>query len=59
MRRALRLCLPAILLLLAGPAGAQGTFTESTDVVVVEVPVQVIRDGTPVRGLTADDFEVY
>jgi VWFA-related protein len=34
-------------------------FSESTDVVVVEVPVQVLRDGQPVRGLTADDFEVY
>jgi VWFA-related protein len=34
-------------------------FTESTSVVVVEVPVQVVRDGVPVRGLTAADFEVY
>ena len=48
-----------ILLLLAVPAGAQ-TFSEATDVVVVEVPVQVIgADGKPVRGLTADHFEVY
>jgi VWFA-related protein len=39
--------------------GAEQTFSEATDVVVVEVPVQVIRDGEPVRGLTADDFEVY
>jgi len=44
--------------LLAPPLGAQ-RFTESTDVVVVEVPVQVVRDGKPVRGLTAADFEVY
>ncbi|HWM91759.1 MAG TPA: VWA domain-containing protein [Thermoanaerobaculia bacterium] len=36
------------------------TFSDRTDVVVVEVPVQVIgSDGKPVRGLTADDFEVY
>jgi VWFA-related protein len=40
------------------PATAQ-RFTEATDVVVVEVPVQVVRDGKPVRGLTRDDFEVY
>src|SRR5690349_15643048 len=39
-------------------AEAQG-FAESTDVVAVEVPVQVVRDGEPVRGLTAADFEVY
>lgn len=40
------------------PARAQ-RFTESTSVVVVEVPVQVVRDGKPVRGLTAADFEIY
>ncbi|HBL31540.1 MAG TPA: hypothetical protein DD490_32355 [Acidobacteria bacterium] len=39
------------------PAAAQ-TFTETTQVVVVEVPVQVVRDGQPVRGLTVNDFEV-
>ncbi len=42
------------------PARAQTqTFGETADVVVVEVPVQVVRDGQPVRGLTAADFEVY
>jgi VWFA-related protein len=47
-------------LCLAGrtPAAAQ-TFSETTEVVVVEVPVQVVKDGEPVRGLTADNFEVY
>jgi VWFA-related protein len=35
------------------------SFTESTQVVVVEVPVQVVRDGQPVKGLTADNFEVF
>ncbi|MEP7012620.1 MAG: VWA domain-containing protein [Acidobacteriota bacterium] len=31
---------------------------ERTDVVAVEIPVQVTRDGQPVRGLTAADFEI-
>jgi VWFA-related protein len=43
----------------AQQAAAPQTFTESTEVVVVEVPVQVVKDGEPVRGLTADNFEVY
>lgn len=32
---------------------------ERTDVVAVEVPVQVVRDGQPVRGLTAADFSLW
>jgi VWFA-related protein len=36
----------------------EGRFGETTSVVVVEVPVQVTRDGKPVRGLTAEHFEV-
>jgi len=32
--------------------------TDVTEVVVVEVPVQVSKDGKPVRGLTVDQFEV-
>jgi VWFA-related protein len=36
-----------------------GTFSGSTEVEVVEVPVQVIRDGAPVRGLNVSDFEVW
>jgi VWFA-related protein len=43
----------------SGSAAAQQTFSESTQVVVVEVPVQVIKDGEPVRGMTAKDFELY
>jgi VWFA-related protein len=46
-------------MLSARPAHAAKSFTESTDVVVVEVPVQVIKDGEPVRGLTAADFELF
>ncbi|HWM91763.1 MAG TPA: VWA domain-containing protein [Thermoanaerobaculia bacterium] len=48
----------AIGLGMAAPAAAQ--FSDTTDVVVVEVPVQVVtKDGQPVRGLTAADFEVF
>ena len=47
-------------LVLAGAMASSGQqpsrFEDVTDVVVVEVPVQVIRDGEPVRGLTADNF---
>ncbi len=43
---------------LAPPAGSGG-LSETTEVVAVEVPVQVVRDGEPVRGLAAADFEVY
>lgn len=49
----------AAALVMGAAAAAAQTFVESTQVVVVEVPVQVIRDGEPVRGLTAADFEVY
>jgi VWFA-related protein len=44
---------------LGAAAAAAQTFVESTQVVVVEVPVQVIRDGEPVHGLTAADFEIW
>jgi VWFA-related protein len=46
-------------LVLPAAAGAAKPTTESTQVVIVEVPVQVVRDGEPVRGLTAADFELY
>ncbi|HEV3073559.1 MAG TPA: hypothetical protein VHB47_04000, partial [Thermoanaerobaculia bacterium] len=36
----------------AGGADRQG-FSETTEVTAVEIPVQVVRDGEPVRGLTA------
>jgi VWFA-related protein len=39
---------------------AEQKFEETSQVVAVEVPVNVVgRDGQPVRGLTAADFEVY
>lgn len=51
---------------LAGPAAAADppsraqTFEETSQVVSIEVPVQVTgRDGEPVRGLTAADFQVF
>lgn len=50
-------------LCLAHAAAAWGAdkdrFSDETTVVVVEVPVQVTREGEPVRGLTVDDFEVF
>jgi VWFA-related protein len=52
--------LGACLCLAVHPAAhAQQRFGETAEVVVVEVPVQVVKDGEPVRGLTADNFEVY
>ncbi|HVF60455.1 MAG TPA: VWA domain-containing protein [Thermoanaerobaculia bacterium] len=59
--RARLLALVPLLLALAParlPAQA-GRFGETTSVVVVEVPVQVVKDGKPVRGLTAENFEVW
>ncbi|MCP3963022.1 MAG: VWA domain-containing protein [bacterium] len=47
----------AALFALAGTAGAR-VFRDATSVVVVEVPVHVLRDGQPVRGLTKEDFVV-
>jgi len=57
--------LPVLLLLLAAAAPAPSrkpadVFEGSSHVVAVEVPVNVIgRDGVPVQGLKAGDFEVY
>ena len=35
------------------------TFTETTSVVVVEVPVTVVASGQPLDELTAENFEIY
>ena len=51
----------AIAVALSGaiPTRAQeARFGDVTDVLVIEVPVQVIKDGDPVSGLTAEDFEI-
>lgn len=34
-------------------------FADTVEVVTVEVPVQVVADGRPIRGLTAENFELY
>lgn len=54
------LCLAStVLVALTSPAAAQlQTFEGRTDVVVIEVPVQVLAGREPLRGLTADDFVV-
>jgi VWFA-related protein len=42
------------------PSPTDPKFEETSQVVAVEVPVNVVgRDGRPVRGLTAADFEVF
>jgi VWFA-related protein len=46
-------------LVLAAEPTRDQTFTETTEVIAVEVPVQVVLDGKPVRGLTAANFIVY
>ena len=44
-------------LCLAAPAAAQ--FSDVTEVTAVEIPVQVLLDGKPVRNLKAENFVVY
>lgn len=53
--------LPALLLVLVAASEAQAEreeFTGTTTVLVVEVPVNVIQDGEPVRGLTVEGGDV-
>ena len=55
-----RALLVSVLLALAAGAVVAQKFEERSDVVAVEVPVNVVgRDGEPVRGLTAVDFEIF
>jgi VWFA-related protein len=51
----------ALLAVVAAPAAraAQPTYSATASATVVEVPVQVTKDGEPVRGLKAEDFELY
>ena len=62
IRKATGAALVALCLaLLPGATSAQrrkDRFEETTSVTVVEIPVQVIVDGAPVRGLTKENFEI-
>jgi VWFA-related protein len=53
------LALPVAAQSKAGKPAKTDRLTEATEVLVVEVPVQVLRDGEPVRGLTVADFELW
>lgn len=46
-------------LLLAQRQREARQFADTVEVVTVEVPVQVVADGQPVRGLTKESFELY
>ena len=59
-RKLLCFALGLLAVLPVAPAAAQQRrgFSDVTTVVVVEVPVYVTKDGEPVRGLTANNFEI-
>ncbi len=52
------LVVPLAVPCLLHPASAQ-RFGEAIAITEVEVPVQVLHRGEPVRGLTVDDFEIF
>ncbi|HYC62194.1 MAG TPA: VWA domain-containing protein, partial [Thermoanaerobaculia bacterium] len=50
--------LPFLLAFVAVTAVGQQTFEEKVEVTYIEVPVTVLRDGKPLRGLTREHFEL-
>ncbi len=54
-----RLLVYPLFLTALGLGAQEQRIDESQSVVVVEVPVQVVRRGTPIAGLTAENFEIY
>ena len=61
-RRSAVLALPVCVLALGISArtSTSQTFEEFTEVIEVQVPVNVVdKNGQPVRGLTAEDFEIF
>jgi VWFA-related protein len=59
MRNAILLSTLALCLAAAPLAAQTQTYSDVTEVNVVEIPVQVLLDGKPVRDLKADNFVVY
>ena len=57
--RAFLTCLCGLLVALAPLAAQTPTYSDVTEVNVVEIPVQVLLDGKPVRDLKAENFVVY
>lgn len=58
-RAAILPVLPLALLLGAAAPQPRGHFEGTTNVLEVQVPVQVVLNGEPVRGLSEKNFEVY
>lgn len=57
--RASAVAVLSVLLTMPSVTVGQRPFEETAEVVLVEVPVHVTRDGRPMRGLTREDFEIY
>lgn len=51
--------LPLAILLIAAGEKPTGEFSEATTVLEVRVPVEVVANGEPVRGLNRNNFEIY